>query len=393
MSTSTTATPTGTTRATTITCAPCAPVSIKVFRAFALLHAAWRRARRGKKPSPNQLSFDAHWIDGLLELERQLMAGTWRPRRTTCFIATAPKAREIHAPDFADRVVHHWLVPKLEAIYEPIFIFDSFSNRRGKGTHAAVDRLQGFMREVESGQGGGWYLQLDIKNFFNRIHRPTLYALLKERMERHDLPIECRRAVHALPAPIAAGAGRHLCLHARGARTCAAAQAAGPGAAGVRDPDRQSLEPVLRERLPRSARPVRQANSAHRGTFVMLTTLFWSIRAAISSRPGRPAIASFSRSSRSALRLELKADTIKLRPLTAGCRLPGLRHATPTHTVVRRRVIGHCRAKLHDWQRRHVHGSRILPVWRSYEGHFSHANSLRLLSRFHREFPWLRNIS
>lgn len=85
-------------------------------------------------------------------------------------------------------------MPQLEAIYEPTFIFDSFSNRRGKGTHAAVERLQGFMREVESGRGGGYYLQLDIKNFFNRIHRPTLYALLKARMERRDLPIECRRA-------------------------------------------------------------------------------------------------------------------------------------------------------------------------------------------------------
>ena len=158
---------------------------------FRSLHAAWKRARRGKKPSPNQLSFDTHWIDGLLELEQQLVAGTWQPRPTTCFIATSPKAREIHAPDFADRIVHHWIVPQLEAIYEPIFIFDSFSNRKAKGTHAAVERLQAFMREVHSGQGGGWYLQLDIKNFnFNRIHRPTLYGLLKERMEKHG----CRRS-------------------------------------------------------------------------------------------------------------------------------------------------------------------------------------------------------
>ena len=165
---------------------------------FRSLHAAWRNARRGKKPSPNQLTFDSQWIDGLLDLERGLRSGTWQPRPTTCFIATNPKAREIHAPDFADRIVHHWVVPQLEAIYERTFIHDSFSNRCGKGTHAAVDRLQGFLREVQDGQGGGWYLQLDIKNFFNRIHRPTLYALLKARMERHGLSLECRRAVHAL---------------------------------------------------------------------------------------------------------------------------------------------------------------------------------------------------
>lgn len=98
---------------------------------FRDLHAAWLEARRGKRPSGNQLSFETFWIDGLLELQRELEAGSWTPARPTCFVAKLPKAREIHAPDFRDRVVHHWLVPQLEQIYEPIFIYDSFSNRRG----------------------------------------------------------------------------------------------------------------------------------------------------------------------------------------------------------------------------------------------------------------------
>ena len=173
------------------------------------LHAAWVRARRGKRPRANQLTFDTHWLDNLLDLQRQLRGGTWRPSPPTCFIATLPKAREIHAPDFADRIVHHWLVPQLEAIYEPSFIFDSFSNRIGKGTHAAVERLQGFVRQVQSGQGGGWYLQLDIRNFFNSIHRPTLYAMLKERMEHHGLPVAVRRATHALLRHSAVAGGVH----------------------------------------------------------------------------------------------------------------------------------------------------------------------------------------
>src|SRR5690606_19358766 len=139
---------------------------------------AFLAARRGKVPSANRLSFESRWIDHLLELEQRLNAGTWQPSRSTCFIARRPKSREIHAPDFADRVVHHWLVPYLEEIYEPRFIHDSFSNRAGKGTHAAVDRLRHFIRQVHSGQGGGWYLQLDVRNFFNSLHRPTLWRML-----------------------------------------------------------------------------------------------------------------------------------------------------------------------------------------------------------------------
>ena len=57
------------------------------------LHAAWLRARRGKKPSLDQYAFDARWIDGLIDLQQRLAAGTWTPAPTTCFIATAPKAR------------------------------------------------------------------------------------------------------------------------------------------------------------------------------------------------------------------------------------------------------------------------------------------------------------
>ena len=106
------------------------------------LYQAWRRARRQKVPSFNQLRFDHRWPDGLLQLQRELLAGRWEPRPSTCFVATRPKAREIHAPDFADRVVHHWLVPQLEALWEPTFIHDSYANRKGRGSHAAVRRAQ-----------------------------------------------------------------------------------------------------------------------------------------------------------------------------------------------------------------------------------------------------------
>jgi hypothetical protein len=157
-------------------------------------HAAWLKARRGKRPSANQLAFEVRWLDRLLELKTALRAGVWQPARTVSFIVNQPKTREIHAPDFADRVVHHLLVERLEKIYEPVFIHDSYANRKTKGSHAAVDRLQQFMR---SRNGQGWYLQLDIHNYFNSINRHTLYRMLCHRLHqcerRDELP-----AAHAL---------------------------------------------------------------------------------------------------------------------------------------------------------------------------------------------------
>lgn len=74
-----------------------------------------------------------------------------------------PKLREIFAADFRDRVVHHVLVNYLERIWEPRCIHDSYACRRGKGVHAAVQRLQRFIREVTvNGTRRAWYLQLDI---------------------------------------------------------------------------------------------------------------------------------------------------------------------------------------------------------------------------------------
>jgi RNA-directed DNA polymerase len=364
---------------------------------FRALHAAWRRARRGKKPSPNQLSFDSQWIDGLLQLEQQLTAGTWQPRPTTCFIATAPKAREIHAPDFADRIVHHWVVPQLEAIYEPTFIFDSFSNRRRKGTHAAVDRLQGFMREVHSGQGGGHYLQLDIKNFFNRIHRPTLYAQLKARMERHGLSIECRRAVHALlrRSPLEAGV-TFACTPTERERVPPHKRLdQAPAGCGIPigNLSSQFFANVYLDRLDQFVKRTLRAPRYLRyvDDFVLVHESREQLEA------WQAAIAAFLLEE---LRLELKAD-VKLRPITAGADFLGY-VIFPTYRIVRRRVIGHCLARLHEWERHHVRDAHIVAsrqdldrlrsVCASYGGHFSHASSWRLRHRMGKQFPWLYAI-
>jgi RNA-directed DNA polymerase len=361
---------------------------------FYALHGAWRRARRGKRPSPNQLTFDSQWIDGLLEIERTIKAGTWRPRPTTCFIATAPKAREIHAPDFADRIVHHWVVPQLEAIYEPTFIFDSFSNRIGKGTHAAVERLQGFMREVDSGQGGGWYLQLDIKNFFNRIHRPTLYAMLKARMERHGLSIECRRAVHALLrySPLEAGV-TFACTTAERDRVPPHKRLdQAPAGCGIPigNLSSQFFANVYLDRLDQFIKRTLRAPRYLR--YVDDFVLVHESREQLQT--WKAAIAIFLLEE---LKLELKAD-VKPRPLAAGADFLGY-VIFPSHTIVRRRVIGHCLAKLNAWERSHIRGGRVAAnrealeqlraTCASYGGHFSHANSWRTRRRISQRFPWL----
>ena len=63
----------------------------------------------------------------------------------------------------------------LDRYFEPVFIHDLYSNRVGKGIHAAVRRLAHFMRQATiNGERAVWFLQLDVRNFFNSIDHLVL---------------------------------------------------------------------------------------------------------------------------------------------------------------------------------------------------------------------------
>ncbi|UZW62721.1 RNA-directed DNA polymerase [Lysobacter enzymogenes] len=361
------------------------------------LFDSWRRASRGKVPSRNQLAFDIRWSSGLLALQDELRAGTWSPRPSTCFIATRPKAREIHAPAFADRVVHHWLVPHLEALWEPRFIHDSYANRKGKGSHAAVRRLQAFVRQVDSGQGGGYYLQLDVHNFFNSIHRGTLYGLLKPVMARGGVSEAARRATHALL--------RH------------------PLQAGVRcraTPEEQAQVPP-HKRLANAPTgcglPIGNLSSQFFAN-VYLDVLDQFVKHELKVKryiryvddfvivhQDREQLAAWrdqiERFLGAKLRLSLKAEQ-KIRPLADGIDFLGY-VVRPTHTMARRRVVSHAKKAFAAWERAHVKTGRIRATpaalravqatAASYAGHLRHANAYRLKAALHRRFRWLQFVA
>jgi RNA-directed DNA polymerase len=365
---------------------------------FGALHSAWRAARRRKRPSRNQLQFESRWAENLIKLQGQLSAGTWSPAPATCFIAQRPKARQIHAPDFADRVLHHWLVPQLDCIYEPTFIHDSYANRRGKGTHVAVERLKQFVRQVHSGQHGGWYLQLDVHNFFNSIHRPTLYRMLKDRLGRAGLPVSAMRAVHALlRRPVEAQGVIHRSTAAERELVPAhkRLENAAPGCGlPIGNLSSQFFANVYLDALDQFVKHVLKAKRYLR--YVDDFVLVHHDRAQLERWKAQ--IEQFLAET---LRLKLKAD-VRLRPLSSGIDFLGY-IVYPTHTRVRRRVLAHAHEALHAWQSAHIQGEaahatpeeyrQLSSVWASYQGHMRHANSHRLQQRMLARQPWLKTLT
>lgn len=127
-------------------------------------------------------------LNELHTLALEVQQGTYKPSRSVCFITCQPKMREIFAAAFRDRIVHHLVVRELEKVYEPVFIFDSYASRKGKGIHEAVKRLQGFMLKAsKSGKVPAYFLQLDIRSFFMNIDRNILFGLLERKLDQKDV--------------------------------------------------------------------------------------------------------------------------------------------------------------------------------------------------------------
>jgi retron-type reverse transcriptase len=115
---------------------------------FENLELAFKKARKRKTQKDYVIEFEAYLKENLVNLQFELRTFTYRPRPIKTFVVRDPKTRKIGASDFRDRVVHHALINVIAPLFEPSFIFDSFANRKGKGTHAAIKRFEKFMGSV-----------------------------------------------------------------------------------------------------------------------------------------------------------------------------------------------------------------------------------------------------
>ena len=140
------------------------------------LYLAYRRARQGKRGRPPVAAFEYDQEANLIALQRELTEQTYRPGLYYSFYIHEPKRRLISAAPFRDRVVHHALCNIIEPILERCFIYDSYANRVGKGTHRALDRAQRYAQRYR------YLLQCDVRQFFPSIDLAILCAALARKL-------------------------------------------------------------------------------------------------------------------------------------------------------------------------------------------------------------------
>ena len=143
---------------------------------FAHLRRAALKAVRGKRSKPGAAGFMANLEKHLIGLEARLNSGAWRSGGYTEIEIFEPKHRLVSAAPFRDRVVHHALCSVVAPIFERGFIADSYANRKGKGTHRAVDRYEKFRDRYR------YVLRCDIYRYFPAIDHVILKGDLRRKI-------------------------------------------------------------------------------------------------------------------------------------------------------------------------------------------------------------------
>lgn len=141
------------------------------------LRLAFYKASRGKRARPEVLRYRGELDQELAALEDELSSGqvAWGEYRS--FQVQDPKPRMIHAAPFRSRVAQHGIMNICEPAFEAYCIHDTYACRLGKGLDRALERALLFSAK------GDWYLQLDVRKYFNSIDHGILNQLLERRFK------------------------------------------------------------------------------------------------------------------------------------------------------------------------------------------------------------------
>jgi retron-type reverse transcriptase len=182
---STTATRTTTTRMTRFVPAPSADQNVRHHADFSFdeLVQAYLDCRKSKRNKPTAIAFEQSLERNLSDLYEELRDGSYYPGRSICFVVTRPKAREVWAAAFRDRIVHHLMYNRISPRFYASFIKDSCACIPGRGTLYAAQRLESKVRSVtQNWSKQAWYLKCDLANFFVAIDKDVLWQQIVPRV-------------------------------------------------------------------------------------------------------------------------------------------------------------------------------------------------------------------
>jgi RNA-directed DNA polymerase len=155
------------------------PVTFKKIISLENLLEAWNEFVRGKKHKRDVMEFSVNLSENIFNLHQDLKTKTYTHGPYHAFNISDPKPRNIHKATVRDRLLHHALYRILYPYFDTQFIHDSYSCRKWKGTHRALNRFKEFGRKVSQNNTKiVWVLKCDVRKFFASIDHAVLESIL-----------------------------------------------------------------------------------------------------------------------------------------------------------------------------------------------------------------------
>ena len=139
---------------------------------------AYKFCLENKNTSSPAIQFRVDEAENFASLVRDVYNFEYVPKASIAFVVTIPCPREVVAANFRDRIVHHYIVMKIEVLFERLGIFhpDVYSCRAGKGNLAAIQRLSERIWLESRGYTEPCFVaSFDIMSFFMSIDKRRLY--------------------------------------------------------------------------------------------------------------------------------------------------------------------------------------------------------------------------
>lgn len=171
---------------------------------------AWREFRRGKTGKADVQEFSLLLMDNIFALHDDLANHTYTHGPYQAFRISDPKPRDIHKAFVRDRLLHHAIYRVLYPFFDQTFIADSYSCRKWKGTHKALNRFREFGRITSKNNTHTcWVLKCDIRKFFASIDQKILMEILQQYIPAQEILWLLEHVIHSFSS-MAPGKGLPL---------------------------------------------------------------------------------------------------------------------------------------------------------------------------------------
>lgn len=147
------------------------------------LKEAHRRTRKDGAAGVDGISaaeYERDLENNLRSLHERAKTGTYRapPVRRVNIPKGDGRTRPIGIPTFEDKILQRAVAMVLEAVYEQDFLPCSYGFRPNRSAHDALKAL----REATMKMGGGWILEVDIRQYFDTLDHGQLRDILGKRI-------------------------------------------------------------------------------------------------------------------------------------------------------------------------------------------------------------------